>query len=363
MQLQGLEVINLGIGSPDLPPPPDVLQELQISAQKPDAHGYQSYRGLPELSQAISRFYKNTFGVRLNPETEILPLIGSKEGIFHISMAFLNPGDTVLVPNPGYPAYTAVSNMLQAQIEYYDLREETHWRIDFDQLLQKDLQRVKILWTNYLHMPTGTDANSEEFDKLIALAHKYRFLIVNDNPYSLILNDNPKSILETQGALEVALELNSLSKSHNMAGWRIGWLTGKQEYIDTVLQVKSNMDSGMFKALQKAAITALDAPLTWYQELNQVYEQRRKIAENLIQSLGCTFDNHQKGLFLWAKIPDDVQDVGDFCDRILNQYHVFITPGFIFGSQGNRYLRVSLCSPVEIFEKALSRILQKPVLS
>ena len=359
MELQGVQVINLGIGNPDLPPAPEVIQELQHVAQAPDVHGYQSYKGLPELREAISQFYAEKFHVNLDAESEILPLIGSKEGIFHISMAFLNPGDTVMLPNPGYPAYTAVSKLFDANLDYYELQGTEGWRINFDQLNKKDLSKVKIFWTNYLHMPTGTNANPEEFQKLIALAQKYKFLIVNDNPYSLILNQELKSILQVEGAKEVALELNSMSKAHNMAGWRVGWVTGAADYLNTILQIKSNVDSGMFTGVQKAAVVALNLNETWYKSLNSKYMERRAFAIKIAQVLNCTFQENQAGMFLWAKIPDDVQSAQVFSEQLLESCHVFITPGFIFGSQGKRYLRISLCNSVEKFQEALHNIQQK----
>ena len=359
MEFQGVQVINLGIGNPDLPPAPEVIQELQLVAQSSDVHGYQSYRGLPELREAIGQFYTEKFHVKLDAENEILPLIGSKEGIFHISMAFLNPGDTVMLPNPGYPAYTAVSKLFDANLDYYELKDTVGWRINFDQLSKKDLSKVKLFWTNYLHMPTGTNADLEEFQRLVELAQKHKFLIVNDNPYSLILNRELKSILQVAGAREVALELNSISKAHNMAGWRVGWVAGAADYLNTILQVKSNMDSGMFKGIQKAAITALNLGDSWYNSLNSKYMERRVYAIRIAQALKCTFQESQSGMFLWAKIPDEIHSAQVLCEQLLESCHVFITPGFIFGSQGERYIRISLCNSVKKFQEALQLIQQK----
>ena len=359
MELQGFQVINLGIGNPDLPPAPDVIQELQHVAQESNVHGYQPYRGVPELREAISKFYVEKFHVNLNAESEVLPLIGSKEGIFHVSMAFLNPGDTVMLPNPGYPAYTAVSKLFDANLDYYELKDTEEWRINFDQLSKKDLSKVKIFWTNYLHMPTGTNADLEEFQKLITLARKYKFLIVNDNPYSLILNQELKSILQVEGAKQVALELNSISKAHNMAGWRVGWVAGAEDYLNTILQVKSNVDSGIFKGIQKAAVTALNLKDSWYKSLNDRYMRRRACAVEIAEILNCTFQENQTGMFLWAKIPDDVQSAQVFSEQLLEACQVFITPGFIFGSQGERYIRISLCNSIEKFQEALQNIQQK----
>jgi LL-diaminopimelate aminotransferase len=349
-------VINLGIGSPDLMPAQPVLDALNSSVQKATHHGYQNYKGIPQFRQAIAAFNKRTYGTDLNAETDILPLIGSKEGIMHISMAFINEGDEVLIPNPGYPTYSSVATLVGAKMRTYDLKEEQNWRIDIDALRKSDLSKVKLMWINYPHMPTGTVAAKEELKQLVDLAREHQFLLVNDNPYSLILNDNPSSILAIEGASEVALELNSLSKSHNMAGWRLGWVAGRKEYIDAVLRVKSNMDSGMFLPLQHAAIEALKNGKEWFAEINTVYAKRKKAAEQILARLNCTFSTQQSGLFVWAKVPSTILDVEKWIDEILYSTKVFITPGFIFGSNGERFIRISLCATVEKLEEALQRI-------
>jgi len=349
-------VINLGIGSPDLMPAQLVLDALNLSAQKSTHHGYQNYKGIPQFREAIAAFNKRMYGTELNAETEILPLIGSKEGIMHISMAFINEGDEVLIPNPGYPTYSAVAKLVGAKLRTYDLKEELNWQIDIEALRKSDLSKVKLMWINYPHMPTGTVAAKEELKQLIDLARGHEFLLVNDNPYSLILNDQPSSILSIEGANEVALELNSLSKSHNMAGWRLGWVAGRKEYIDTVLRVKSNMDSGMFLPIQHAAIEALQNGKEWFQEINAVYAKRKEAAQQILSVLNCSFSDHQSGLFVWAKVPAAIVDVEKWIDEILYNAKVFITPGFIFGSNGERFIRISLCATVEKLEEALQRI-------
>lgn len=349
-------VINLGIGSPDLAPTSKTIAALITTAQKENSHGYQSYKGIPALRQAIGNFYQNTYKVGLNPETEILPLMGSKEGIMHITLAFVNEGEEVLIPNPGYPTYASVANLVGAKVSTYALKESLDWGIDIEELKRRDLSNVKIMWVNFPHMPTGRVASSAELKELVDLAHANKFLIVNDNPYSLILNDAPISILAIAGASEVALELNSLSKSHNLAGWRIGWVAGKKEYIDSVLRVKSNMDSGMFLGLQHAAVEALQNGSEWFHELNAVYRKRKAAASKILDSLGCTYSDKQSGLFIWAKVPDRVRDVEKWIDEILYETHVFITPGFIFGDAGKRHIRISLCAPEEKFLEANMRI-------
>ena len=356
MEAKGIRVLNLGIGNPDLSPSEETVEQLRISAEDPRNHGYQPYRGIPALREGISQWSKKVYRIHLDPTHEILPLIGSKEGIFHIAMAFLNPGDQVLVPDPGYPAYAAVSKMVGAEVVRYALDETRQWRIDLGELREKDLSRVKIMWVNFPHMPTGRDADPEELRQLVALAKAHRFLLVNDNPYSLILNDAPGSLLQTEGAMEVGLELNSLSKSHNMAGWRLGWLAGAKDYIDAVLKVKSNIDSGMFKPLQMAAVKALQNPEEWHKEQNEVYHERRSMVYSLLEALHCTFEREQKGLFVWAKIPDQEESAAAFVDDILHKHHLFITPGFIFGSRGGRYIRVSLCTDQSLLHEALQRI-------
>ncbi len=356
LQASGKNIINLGIGSPDLAPAPQVIDALYNTAQQDNTHGYQSYTGIPELRYAMSNWYKRTYKVELNPDNEILPLMGSKEGIMHLSMAFLNTQDAVLVPNPGYPTYSSVSNLLEAKTIYYPLTEKNNWQPDWDFLENTDLSGVKLMWTSYPNMPTGANGSLSLFEQLVRFAHKHRILLVNDNPYSLILNPKPISILQVDGAKEVALELNSLSKSHNMAGWRVGMVAGSADYISNILKVKSNMDSGMFLGIQQAAIAALQLPLSWHEEQNNIYQSRRYLANQIADELNCTYDAQQVGMFLWAKVPDVVNNVGDFVDNILHNAHVFITPGFIFGSAGERYIRLSLCSPIEKFIEAHQRI-------
>jgi aspartate/methionine/tyrosine aminotransferase len=356
LNASGKDIINLGIGSPDLAPSTQTINALIETAKKSNSHGYQSYTGIPELRQAIVSWMSSTYGVDFKAENEILPLMGSKEGIMHTSMAFLNPGDKVLVPNPGYPTYTSVSNLMDAEIEFYDLDESTGWNIDVDRLREKDLSKVKLLWLNFPHMPTGAQADLEVLNELIQLAKEERFLIINDNPYSLILNPNPQSIFNISGAKEVCLELNSLSKSHNMAGWRIGWLSGDPEYISTVLRVKSNMDSGMFLGLQKAAVQALSNPMHWHDNQNKIYAERRELIEEIFNYLNVEYDSKSVGMFLWAKVPESIESVEKFIDNILHKANVFITPGFIFGTNGDRYIRASLCASKETIKEALIRI-------
>jgi LL-diaminopimelate aminotransferase len=351
-----LRVINLGIGSPDQAPSSPVIDALIASAKNPANHGYQSYKGIPAFRKAIADFYSSTYGVALNTETDILPLMGSKEGIMHIAMAFLNEGEEVLIPNPGYPTYSSVANLVGAKLRPYELREDLNWGIDVEALKKSDLSNVKLMWVNFPHMPTGRTASREELQELVDLARKNQFLIVNDNPYSLILNDSPMSILGIEGAEEVALELNSLSKSHNMAGWRLGWVAGKKEYIDAVLKVKSNMDSGMFLGLQHAATEALKNGAAWFTALNKVYAERKAVGKKLLDLLGCTYADNQSGLFVWAKAPDHVKDVEKWIDEILYSTKVFITPGFIFGEAGRRYIRISLCCTVASLNEALARV-------
>jgi aspartate/methionine/tyrosine aminotransferase len=351
-----LRVINLGIGSPDQAPSASAIEALVTSAKNPAHHGYQSYKGIPAFRKAITDFYQRTYQVSLDPETMILPLMGSKEGIMHIAMAFVNEGDEVLIPDPGYPTYSSVAKLVGATLRPYHLREELNWGIDVAALKKSDLSKVKLMWVNFPHMPTGRTASSAELKELVDLARQHRFLIVNDNPYSLILNDEPMSILSIDGAEDVALELNSLSKSHNMAGWRLGWVAGKQAYIDAVLKVKSNMDSGMFLGLQHAATEALKNGEEWFRELNEVYGERKKAAAAILDLLGCTYAEKQSGLFVWAKAPDQVPDVEQWIDEILYGTKVFITPGFIFGEAGRRFIRISLCCTVAALNEARDRI-------
>lgn len=353
----GHEVINLGIGSPDLPPSEEVLKMLCESALEVESHGYQSYRGIPELRKAIAAFYQKTYGVSgLNFEEELLPLMGSKEGIMQISLAFLNEGDTVLLPNPGYPTYTSVTKLVGGIPVYYDLREEDGWQIDVEELKKKDLDAVKLLWINTPHMPTGTVCEDDVLVELIGLARKHKFLIVCDNPYSMVLTQQPKSILQIAGAEEVTLELNSLSKSHNMAGWRVGWVVGKGAYLNEILKVKSNMDSGMFLPLQKAAVVALSNSEQWHLERNNKYAERRKKACELLDLLGCRYAKNQVGMFVWAKAPKEQDNVAVWIDKLIYEAGVFLTPGFIFGTNGASHIRISLCSSIAMIEKAIQKI-------
>jgi len=351
-----LRVINLGIGSPDLAPTPQVIGALTASAQLPASHGYQSYKGIPQLRNAIKDFYSRVYHVPLDADTMILPLIGSKEGIMHITLAFVNEGDEVLIPDPGYPTYSSVAKIAGAKLKTYTLKEENDWAVDIDTLRKSDLSKVKLMWVNYPHMPTGKTASQHELKALVDLAHANNFLLVNDNPYSMILNDAPISILSVKGAEDVALELNSLSKSHNMAGWRLGWVAGKKEYIDAIVRVKSNMDSGMFLPLQMAAAEALNNGREWFNSLNGIYSERKKAVQQILDTLGCAYSANQSGLFVWAKIPDAIPDVEKWVDEILYGTKVFITPGFIFGDAGKRHVRIALCSPVETIQEALNRI-------
>ncbi|MDR1763817.1 MAG: aminotransferase class I/II-fold pyridoxal phosphate-dependent enzyme [Dysgonamonadaceae bacterium] len=356
MNLKGLNVINLGIGSPDLPPSGETIDTLCENSRKPDVHGYQPYVGIPELRSAFADWYRRWYRVELNPNTEIQPLIGSKEGILHISLAFLNPGDGVLAPNPGYPTYFSVSNLVGARIIPYDLKEENGWQPDFGALESLDLQDVKLMWTNYPNMPTGAPASRGLYQKLVDFGRRHGIVVCNDNPYSFILNDNPLSILEIDGAKEICIEMNSLSKSHNMPGWRIAMLASNARFVQWILKVKSNIDSGQFRPMMLAAAEALQAPAEWYSAMNEVYTRRRKIAEEIMTTLGCTFDSRQAGLFLWGKIPDVYAGSGQLADEILYGANVFITPGFIFGSNGERYVRISLCCNEQMLAEAKNRI-------
>ncbi len=354
---RGHDILNLGIGSPDMAPSEATIDQLAYSAENPNHHGYQPYRGIAELRDAIHHWYSIKYRVDLNPDTEILPLMGSKEGIMHISLAFLNEGDKVLVPELGYPAYSAVTKIAGGVPEEYPLVEEEFWSPDFDYLFNADLSDVKLMWVNYPHMPTGAPARREIFDKLVELGKEKNILICHDNPYSLVLNEGqPLSLLYSEGAFDVCLELNSMSKSHNMAGWRVGWLSGRQEYIDTVLKIKSNFDSGMFRAIQDAAVTALDNPGEWHEHRNLVYRERREKIYQLLEKIGCTWKEGQVGLFIWAKIPGHVERVEKWTDRILHEHKVFITPGFVFGEKGERFVRISLCSPQHVYEEAINRL-------
>lgn len=342
--------INLGIGSPDQSPSENTIEALVTTARKQSSHGYQNYKGIPALRQGIAAFNERTYGVKLDAETMILPLMGSKEGIMHIMMAFVDEGDEVLIPDPGYPTYGSVAKLVGAKVRTYKMP------INIKELKSQDLSKVKIMWVNFPHMPTGITASKEELKELVDLAREKQFIIVNDNPYSLILNDNPMSILAVPNALDVALELNSLSKSHNMAGWRIGWVAGRADYIDAVLRVKSNMDSGMFLGLQQAAVEALNNGESWFTKVNSVYADRKKVAERILDELGCTYTKDQSGLFVWAKVPASITDVEKWVDKILYGTKVFITPGFIFGEAGNGFIRISLCATVEKLNEALERL-------
>ena len=356
LQQQGKPILNMGIGSPDLPPHPAVVQALDQGMSHPRAHMYQSYQGLPELRQGIAEFYQRSYGVSLHYENEVLPLMGSKEGIMHISMAFLNPGDEVLIPNPGYPTYSSVSQLVQAKPIFYALKNENNWQPDFEALEALDTQNIKLMWLNYPHMPTGAQAEEATLKRLIDWAKKNNILLVNDNPYSFIINDTPTSILAIEGAKEVALELNSLSKSFNMAGWRVGMLLGNADLINAVLKVKSNMDSGMFYGIQQGAIAALRIEKSWQEELNAVYSSRRAKVEELATVLNTTFDPKSVGMFLWCKLPQGSPSAETFIDQILYEKDIFITPGTIFGSQGEGFIRFSLCIEEQKIQTAINRL-------
>lgn len=352
---EGRPIINMGIGSPDLLPSQDVINAIKTAVEDEGAHQYQSYQGLPELRNAIANFYKTNFDVALNADSEILPLMGSKEGIMHISMAFLNQGDEVLIPNPGYPTYTSVTNLAGAIPKYYDLIEENEWFPRLDLIEKEDLSKVKIMWTCYPHMPTGAKADKRKLEALVNFAQKHGILLVNDNPYSFVLNKEPLSLLSVSGAKEYALELNSLSKTFNMAGWRVGMVLGNEDYINAVLKVKSNMDSGMFYGIQKGAIAALKSSMSWIDELNRVYDERRQLIFKLAQKLACSYDKNSVGMFVWAKLPKEISSSEAFIDKVLYDKDLFITPGTIFGSNGEGYIRFSLCVPEEKIKEAIER--------
>lgn len=353
---EGKNIINLGIGSPDLPPHPDVIRTLQEEAAKPGVHGYQGYKGIPALRQAFADWYQQWYNVVLDPDTEILPLIGSKEGIMHICMTYLNEGDEALIPDPGYPTYASAVKLAGGKSRTYLLQEERNWYPDLEALAASDLSKVKLMFVNYPHMPTGQQVETGMFENLVRFAKENNLLLIHDNPYSFILNDNPVSLLKVPGAKEVVLELNSLSKSHNMAGWRIGMLCGSKERIEEVLRFKSNMDSGMFQPLQMAAAKALSLGKEWYSYINNIYAERRDEVYRILDILGCHYELKQVGLFVWAKIPDQYKDAYALSDEVLYGANVFLTPGGIFGSQGNRYIRISLCGDLSRFEQAIIRI-------
>ena len=358
LNAEGQDIISLAIGSPDMPPSQQTIDKLCEVARQPSAHGYQPTMGTPELRQAMAGFYKRWYGVDLNPDTEIQPLIGSKEGILHTTLAFVNPGDEVLVPNPGYPTYTSLSKILGAKIVNYNLREDNGRQPDFDELEKMDLSRVKLMWTNYPNMPTGGNARMDTYERLVAFAKKHAIVIVNDNPYSFILNREHRSILQVEGAKDCCIEFNSMSKSHNMPGWRVGMCASNPTFISWILKIKSNIDSGTFRGIQLAAAEALNENTeAWHEEANiTTYRRRRDIAEKIMTTLDCSFDPEQVGMFLWGKIPEKYADVEDLTEKVLHEAHVFITPGFIFGSNGKRYIRISLCAKDEKMKEALERI-------
>ncbi|MCD8042294.1 MAG: aminotransferase class I/II-fold pyridoxal phosphate-dependent enzyme [Tannerellaceae bacterium] len=356
MNAAGKNVINLGVGSPDMPPSPEAINTFREHVKNAGEHGYQPYVGIPELRQGFAEWYKEWYNVDLDPKTEVQPLIGSKEGILHISLAFLNPGDGVLIPNPGYPTYSSVSHLAEATLIPYELKEELGWQPDFEELEKLDLSNVKLMWTNYPNMPTGAKATMELYEKLVAFGKKHGIVICNDNPYSFILNDTPLSILSVPGAKEICIELNSMSKSHNMPGWRMAMLASNPQFVNWVLKVKSNIDSGQFKPMQYAAVEALKATREWYDGMNRVYRSRRDFAGQIMTALGCTYDENQVGMFLWGKIPATAPGSEAIADKVLYEANVFLTPGFIFGSQGERYIRISLCCKNEALAEALERV-------
>ena len=354
---EGENIISLAIGSPDMPPSPETIQTLCREAQRADAHGYQPTVGIAELREAMAAWYKRWYGVTLDPKTEIQPLIGSKEGILHVTLALANVGDKVLVPNPGYPTYTSLTRLLGCQVVNYDLREADDYQPDFDQLEQMDLSGVKLMWTNYPNMPTGAKAQMRTYERLVRFAQDHNIVVVNDNPYSFILNDCPLSLLQVDGAKDCCIEFNSMSKSHNMPGWRVGMLATNSQFVQWILKVKSNIDSGTFRPLQLAAAQAYANSAEWHRQANiTLYQERRNIAEQIMRTLGCTFNTNQAGMFLWGRIPDHYKDCEELTERLLNEAHVFITPGFIFGSNGQRYIRISLCAKKEKMQEALQKI-------
>ena len=357
MNAEGKDIISLAIGSPDMPPSEKTIQTLCEVASRHDTHGYQPTMGTPELRKAMADFYKRWYGVELNPATEIQPLIGSKEGILHVTLAFVNPGEEVLVPNPGYPTYTSLSKILGAKVVNYDLMEDNGWQPDFDQLESMDLSKVKLMWTNYPNMPTGGNARMETYERLVDFARRHNIVVVNDNPYSFILNEKPMSLLQVEGAKDCCIEFNSMSKSHNMPGWRVGMCATNPTFISWILKIKSNIDSGTFRGIQLAAAAALSNEAEWHREANiETYARRRKYAERIMDVLGCKYDPNQVGMFLWGRIPDSYSNCEELTERVLHEARVFITPGFIFGSKGERYIRISLCAKEEKIQNALERI-------
>ena len=362
LNAEGKDIISLAIGSPDMPPSEQTIEKLCEVAHQPGAHGYQPTQGTPELREAMAGFYKRWYGVDLDAKTELLPLIGSKEGILHVTLAFVNPGDTVLVPNPGYPTYTSLSKLLGTKIVNYDLREDNGWQPDFDQLeeiVNRKSVNCKLLWTNYPNMPTGGRARRETYERLVQFARSHHIVVVNDNPYSFILSEEHLSLLQVPGAKECCIEFNSMSKSHNMPGWRVGMCASNPTFISWILKVQSNIESGTFRGIQLAAAEAYNNSDAWHREANiERYAARRKYAEQIMDQLGCTYDKQQVGMFLWGRIPDSIQNVEDLTERVLHEARVFITPGFIFGSNGERYIRISLCAKEEKIKEALERIKQ-----
>ncbi len=362
MNAEGKDIISLAIGSPDMPPSEQTIEKLCEVAHQPNAHGYQPTMGTPELREAMADFYQCWYGVSLDPKTEILPLIGSKEGILHVTLAFVNPGDEVLVPNPGYPTYTSLSKILGAKIVYYNLKEDDGWQPDFDQLEEivngkSSNGKIRLMWTNYPNMPTGGNARMETYERLVRFAQEHGIVVVNDNPYSFILNEKPMSLLQVPGAKDCCIEFNSMSKSHNMPGWRVGLCATNAQFIQWILKVQSNIESGTFRGIQLAAAEAYKNDEAWHREFNiETYARRRQWAEKIMDALGCTYDKNQVGMFLWGKIPADIKNVEDLTERVLHEARVFITPGFIFGSNGERYIRISLCAKEEKIEAALRRI-------
>ena len=360
LNAEGKDIISLAIGSPDMPPSKQTIDKLCAVANEPDAHGYQPTSGLPELHSAMAGFYKRTYGVDLDAKTEVQPIIGSKEGIMYVTLAFCNPGDKVLIPDPGYPTYTAVNKLFGTQIVNYDLREDNGWQPDFDKLEKMDLSGVKVMWSNYPNMPTGGNARRETFDRLVAFAKEHDILVVNDNPYSLILNEHPMSIMQVPGAKDCCIEFNSMSKSHNMPGWRVAMIVGNKNFISWMFKIQSNIENGTFRGIQLAAAEAFNTNTPeWHRENNiENYRRRRVIAEDIMKALGCTFDPKQVGMFLWGKIPDRYADVEDLTEAVLHKARVFITPGFIFGNNGKRYIRISLFAKDDKMKEALERIIK-----